>query len=83
MLEYYEIQDYVTEVAAGNYPFRVIDAVTADIYERGIASRWKTSRHTREPVNFSRFTTRPNNQPTKPRPSPAGHPLTNHGKSVL
>nr|DAE77517.1 MAG TPA: hypothetical protein [Caudoviricetes sp.]DAS15228.1 MAG TPA: hypothetical protein [Caudoviricetes sp.] len=37
MLEYYEIQEYVTEVAAGNYPFRVIDAVTADIYERGIA----------------------------------------------
>lgn len=37
MLEYYEIQEYVTEVAAGNYPFRVIDAVTADIFERGIA----------------------------------------------
>lgn len=37
MLEYYEIQDYVTEVADGDYPFRVIDAVTADIFERGIA----------------------------------------------
>lgn len=38
MLEYYEIQEYVTEVAAGSYPFRVIDAVTADIFERGIAA---------------------------------------------
>lgn len=37
MLEYYEIQEYIAEVAAGNYPFRVIDAVTADILERGIA----------------------------------------------
>lgn len=37
MLEYYEIQDYVTEVADGDYPFRVIDAVTADIFERDIA----------------------------------------------
>lgn len=37
MLEYYEIQEYVTEVAEGNYPFRVIDTVTADIFERGIA----------------------------------------------
>lgn len=29
MLEYYEIQEYVTEVAAGSYPLRVIDAVTS------------------------------------------------------
>lgn len=37
MLEYYEIQEYVTEVAEGRYPFRVIDAVTADIFMRDIA----------------------------------------------
>lgn len=38
MLEYYEIQEYVTEVAAVNYPFRVIDAVTA---------RYLRARHSR------------------------------------